>query len=155
MATRVAKVTWGKKLEEKLHNTLELFLGCKLTPTTYTYDSVDFRGDVGVVELKGRPTLRNGDPKTPQNSTSFPGWYVPVCKADNLKTPLHIFYYWEGDDSLWYCLYNTERFATYKKEVPFRHPTKQVHFVIPKSDFVEITQARRKALLTNKLIDLI
>jgi len=146
MATRVAKVTWGKKLEQILHTTLERFLLCKLKPTEYTFDSVDFRGDVGVVELKGRPKLRNGDAKTPQDSNSFPGWYLPVCKADNLTTPLHIFYYWEGDDSLWYCVYNKDRFDTYKKEVPFRHPTRQLHFVIPKGDFVEITQARRRAL---------
>jgi len=147
MATRQQKVSWGKKLEQILHTTLELFLNCKLTPTEYTYDSVDFKGTVGVVENKGRPKFRNNNPRTPQDSKSFPDWYFPVCKTTDTEVPLHIFYYWEGDDTLWYLVYNKEKFLTYKKGVPPAHPTNQLHFLIPKSDFVEISQARRRALL--------
>jgi hypothetical protein len=148
MGSRVEKVTFGKDLEQKLEPLLGKFLNTTLTPTTSTYDSVDWNSTIGKVELKGRPKFRNGNPKTPQNSKSFNTLYFPVCKTKDLKEPLHIFYYFEGDDVLKYMIYNAEKFATYKKEVPFRHTTGQLHYLIPTDDFVEITQARRRALST-------
>jgi hypothetical protein len=154
MATRVAKVTFGKDLEQKLQPLLANFLNTTLTATTATYDSVDWNSPIGKVELKGRPKFRNGNPATPQNSKSFPTLYFPVCKTKDLKEPLHIFYYFEGDDVLKYMIYEEAKFNTYKKEVPFRHPSGQLHYLIPTDDFVEITQARRRVLLgsSNKII---
>lgn len=131
------KHLFGWRTEVELQPVLESYLGCECYPTQYRYDSVDFTtGDGAVAELKGRPKNRNNDPNTPQDYDSFPSWYFPCCKIN--EKPLHIFYYWERSNKLYHLQYDSEIFKQYKIVVPPNHPTKQLHYLIPRDDFVEI-----------------
>jgi hypothetical protein len=136
-----AKHVWGKALEERLSPVIGDFLECDLTPTAWRYDSVDFNTSLpggDVAELKGRPKDRNNNPNTPQDVESFDHWYFPCSKCLSLKKPLHIFYYWERSNRLFYLLFDIEKFVHYRTGVPPNHPTNQLHYLIPREDFVEL-----------------
>jgi len=133
------RVIFGKLCEKNLQQRIEHFLGTTLTPTTATYDKVDYTTREGdLVELKSRPASRNFNVLTPQGPETYKAWFFPVCKTENLEAPLHIFYWYETNNSLWYCKYEDEKFSRYKKTVPFRHRTNQLHYLIPKEHFAEI-----------------
>ena len=126
---------WNKEIE--LKPILESYLGCECQPTNYRYDSVDFTTcNSGDVELKGRPKNRNHNPNTPQDYDSFASWYFPCCKIN--QKPLHVFYYWERSNKLFYLKYEKARFENYPVVVPPNHPTGQLHYLIPREDFDEI-----------------
>jgi hypothetical protein len=126
---------WAKEVE--LQPILESYLGCECYKTKERYDTIDFTAtDGSIVELKGRPKNRNYDPRTPQDYDSFSSWYFPCCKIG--EKPLHVFYYWERSNKLFYLKYDSSKFQEYSVVVPPNHPTGQLHYLIPREDFDEI-----------------
>ena len=129
---------FGWKCETALKNTIEQLLEDTLVKTNNRFNTIDFLGNNWIVELKSRPKLTERN--TPQTSETFKEWLVPTCKTYKLgdypDKDYVIFYYWEGDNSLWYIIYNKEEFDTFTCGVPFW--SNQEHFWIPSDKFTKL-----------------
>ena len=146
--TKEEKVVWGKDLEQKTKQYVEKYLGYTITPTEYTFDSVDFTNTEvsSTQEVKGRPKMRTPMDKTQapviQYSTDWDTWMLPYCKIEKHKAKkLYFFYYWESENSLWVSEYDAKIYSTFRKSVPADRPTKQLQIYIPKKHWVDITDA--------------
>jgi hypothetical protein len=131
------RLTFGKKAEYALKPRLEAFLNITLTPTVNQNDKVDYMTANGeYVELKSRPASRNFNTITPQDAKTYSAWLFPVCKTLNLNNTLHIFYWFESDDKLFYLQYDEEKFRNFRTTVPYRHAGNQLHYLIPAEEFL-------------------
>jgi len=130
------KHIWGWEQENDLYPLLEEALGEKIVKTTRRYDTHDYISDSWLIELK----CRTGKDKkgNKQDSTSFKEWLVPTCKIKETDKNIVFFYYWAGDNSLWWCVYDEELFDTFEKKCPFWHPSKQEHYYIPREHFTRL-----------------
>lgn len=112
---------WQKEIE--LKTTLEEFLKEELTKTDSRWDSIDFTSPSYTAELKSRRTFdKNGWWVTSQ---TYSDWLLPATKIDNscgqsLKRHI-IFYYYEGDNSLWYLWKDEVDWSTIHLTVPRFH----------------------------------
>ncbi len=124
---------WSKELDLKPR--IEGAVEEEITKTATRYDSADFISNTYVIELKSRRKYdRKGNLVT---SKTYDTWLLPVCKGD-IQTDgkdLLFLYYFEGDDTLWYALYDKELFDTFYQERPSFHPTGQLHWYVPSSAF--------------------
>jgi len=132
-----ARLAYGKKKELELAPRLARYLNTVLTPTVknncpYDYDTTEGER----VELKSRRAALNERTKRPVTAETYNDYLFPVCKTVGLTVPLHIFYHFETDDRLFYCLYEKEKFNTFQQTVPY--PSKQIHFLIPRTEFKEV-----------------
>jgi hypothetical protein len=125
----------GWDLETELLPRLEASLGRALLKNAGRFAAHDYRGADETrgaldVELKTRPAYdKRGNLQHPGR---FDTWLVPSCKIKNAETrPLTIFYYYKADDSLWRLDYEEKLFASFERECPSWHPTKQEHLLIP------------------------
>lgn len=130
---------FGWQCEKILHPILEEILEEKLTKTSNRFNTLDFRGEYWCPELKSRPA--KDERGRFQDSNTYIDWLVPTCKekiADSLgdNGEVIFFYFWQGDNSLWFCKYDKEVFSDIRREVPFF--SKQEHFYIPKHLFERI-----------------
>lgn len=131
-----ARHAFGWRLEGVLKPYLEDILEEPLTKSGNRFDTVDFRGTYWTVELKSRPAVSEKGVR--QNSCSYDTWYLPTSKETLVSTSdgeLVFFYYWQGDNSLWFIKYDKDLFDTFKRERLWFHPTKQEHWYVPKSAF--------------------
>ena len=128
---------FGWRKEEELKELLELVLDEPLRKMAARFSYYDFEGTKFRAELKCRRTFN--EKGYFQDSNSYPTWLVPASKTwgarDETKT-LIIFYYYEGDNTLWYIQYDKELFATFKCVVPSKHTAD--HYYIPKECFTRV-----------------
>ena len=121
---------FGWTLEEQLRYRLEEGLDEPLTKTKWRYDTLDFESASWSAELKcRRPLDKNGKPV---NSKTHTTWLMPSSKIEAAKVnpkDTCLFYYFEGDNTLWYIVYDEELFSTFYRGVPYFH--KAVHYYIP------------------------
>jgi hypothetical protein len=124
--------TFGWNKEATLRPRLEEYFG-ELAKTTERYAHYDYLNKEYQVELKSRRKYdARGQILLP---STYDTWLLPTCKkpSDTDKRTTVFVYYFEGDDSLWYIVYDTETFETFPTERPFWHPTKQEHWMTPSS----------------------
>jgi len=129
--------TFGWSKETCLKERIEAHLNEPITKTNSRYDTFDFTSDSYVIELKSR---RGKDKnRKPVVYSTYPDWLVPCSKTINLEEKdIIFFYYFEGDDSLWFLKYDYNLFETFPREIPFWHPTSQEHFYIPREYFTRV-----------------
>ena len=136
MTAITVRHTFGWKMEGVLKPYLEEILDEPIVKSGSRFDTIDFKGAYWNVELKSRPAISEKGYK--QTSDTYNTWYLPTSKetlAESSDGELIFFYYWEGDNSLWYVKYDRELFSTFKRERLWFHPTKQEHWYVPKSAF--------------------
>ena len=135
MAVITSRHIFGWKCENILKPILEEILDEPLQKTSNRYNSIDFVGDHWRPELKSRPAVDERGKR--QDSNTYSEWLVPTCKEVLAKTlengEVIFFYYWQGDNSLWYCVFDTEKFKSVRRETPWF--SQQEHFFIPKEMF--------------------
>jgi hypothetical protein len=137
MAVITKRHIFGWKCEQYLKPVLEEILDEPLTKTSNRYNSIDFVGSYWRPELKSRPAIDERGNK--QDSTTYKTWLVPTCKekmAATIDGEVIFFYFWEGDNSLWYCVYEKDKFSKINRDVPWF--SQQEHFWIPKDLFEKV-----------------
>ena len=129
---------FGWKCEKILHPILEEILEEPLTKSSNRYNTIDFSGSYWKPELKSRP--KYDERGNFQDSNTYKDWLVPTCKE---KMALQLengevifFYFWEGDNSLWYIPYDFDTFKGITRKIP--HFSPQEHFFIPKELFTRV-----------------
>lgn len=129
---------FGWKCEKVLHPILEEILDEPLQKTSNRFNTIDFRGAYWRPELKSRPTIDERGKK--QDSSTYCDWLVPTCKEVLAKTlengEVIFFYFWEGDNTLWYIRYDSDIFKGIRREIPYF--SNQEHFYIPKELFTQV-----------------
>ena len=129
-------------MEKRLHPFLEIAIGEKMSKTVSRYDSVDFESPQWYVELKARSKQNATNPIT---SKTYATWLLPTCKSKMIDKNLVFFYYYEGDDTLFYIVYDQEQFDTFTKMwITKKDGTRQEHFLIPADAFTLIPWERLK-----------
>ncbi len=125
---------FGWKCEKYLHPILEEILDEPLVKTSNRYNTLDFKGAYWRPELKSRP--KYDERGKYQDSNTYESWLVPTCKGVELDNGQVIFFYfWEGDNTLWYCSYSQDSFKDVFRAIPpWSH---QEHYWIPKEMFVQ------------------
>lgn len=110
---------------------LESYLGETIESTTAFYDRIDGKTATKDIEVKSR---------TPNyhytQSFMKSGWLVPTCKIEHARKsgrPLHCFYYWKSDESVWEFIYSEEAMEGLESFVPEWHAQKQAHYLIPQN----------------------
>ena len=130
---------FGWKCEKILQPILEKVLEEPIVKTANRFNNIDFRGAYWTVEVKSRPTVdesgRNQDSKT------YLSWLLPTCKENVAKSlgdtgELIIFYFWQGDNTLWYCKYDEALFSKFQRDVPVF--SNQEHWWIPREHFTQV-----------------
>ena len=125
---------WEKEAQLKPH--LETFMAAPLNMTSWRYDGVDAYtlDNKWDIEIKSRRMYNNQGGF--QDSTTYNEWVVPCCKVCFSKRDrFRIFYYWEGDNTLWYCDHS-DIWDSFTQKVPEWH--KEPHFFIPRHHFTQI-----------------
>lgn len=130
---------FGWACEKILHPILEKVLQEPLVKTSNRFNNIDFRGAYWLPELKSRPSIDERGNK--QDSKSYLSWLVPTCKetiAKNLGDTgeLIFFYFWQGDNTLWYCKYDEALFSKIQRDIPVF--SNQEHFWIPREYFTQV-----------------
>lgn len=130
---------FGWKCEKVLHPILEEVLEEPLVKSSNRFNTIDFKGAYWKPELKSRPAV--DERGRHQDSTTYSEWLVPTCKEALAKSlngegEVVFFYFWEGDNTLWYISYDSEVFKTIRRETPFW--TSQEHFFIPRELFTQV-----------------
>lgn len=122
--------TWGWELEERLRPVLEMYLGESLVKTARRFDAVDFVSGKYSVELKSRrANAKSGYSVT---SSTYGEWLVPATKilaAEHSPRRTAIFYYFEGDDSLWRIWADEIDWTGVSCRTPWWHTER--HFYVP------------------------
>jgi hypothetical protein len=129
--------THGLNQEIALLPRLEEYFG-ELCKTTERFAQYDYFNREYNIELKSRRKYDNrGNLLLP---TTYDTWLLPCSKkpkdkpeATFGKKDTVFVYHFEGDNSLWYLVYDDELFASFDTERPFWHPTKQEHYQTPSS----------------------
>ena len=122
--------TFGWNQEIALLPRLEEYFG-ELVKTTERFAPYDYLNHEYQVELKSRRKYdTRGNILLP---STYDTWLLPCSKkpSPNCKRTTVFVYYFEGDDSLWYLVYDTEMFETFATERPGWHPTRQEHWMTP------------------------
>lgn len=122
---------WGWKVEASLQPILEEHLGETLIKTARRYDAVDFIGTRYLVELKARRAKdKNG---YVIKYDSYPDWLLPASKinaAAGSDKRTVIYYYFAGDETLWYIWTDEIDWSTVPCRMPWFHS--EQHFFVPK-----------------------
>ena len=136
MSVITERHTFGWAQEERLLPFFNKYLDDDLKRTTDRFAHQDCISERFLVEAKSRPATRwdrFNRRQVPVNSKSYPeGWLMPYCKTQNLpdNKRLFFFYYYEGDDTLWVCPYDKQKFSELNAYYPPFNPN-QLHILIP------------------------
>lgn len=117
---------WSKELE--LKSRLEELLGDTITKYEERYVLWDYYTSDYEIELKSR--MDNYD------EHSHDTWYMPECKTKGLTKDLIIFYHFSSTDSLFYILYDEEKFDEYA--VTYNRQGQRT-LCIPATDFTKVS----------------
>lgn len=132
------KHTFGWEKEYALKVRLENALEEQIIKSKSRYATYDFESESWFIELKCRCKFdKNGNLLLYSTHNT---WLLPTCKealADKGKSVV-FFYYFEGDQTLWYLIYDPDLFATFERRVPFF--TNQEHFYIPKECWTQLVE---------------
>ena len=132
--TELHEYGWIK--EKEFHPVIAHYLAdgvCKRRKKRF--EVMDFYTASWDADLKARPPLdKKGNE---QDSTTFNYWVVPSVKMYLSEKPNKaVFYYWEGDNSLWRTNYDEDLWRTYKTGIPQWHTAH--HFFVPREHFIQI-----------------
>ena len=118
---------YGKQKESDLLERIQSNLGEQLLQEANQYSKKDYQTKTYNIELKSRRFY---------NSDKYSDWLVPCCKFKDTSKPLIIYYYWDGDKTLWRYNYNPEDV----KDFIFRKSpiSSQEHYDIPKRFFQNV-----------------
>lgn len=129
--------TFGWGVEQAIQPVLESILGETLQKTARRYDAVDFVSASYQVELKSR---RAKDKKGALvTSKSFPDWLLPASKiraAERSHLRTVIFYYYEGDQTLWMLFVDEQDWSEIPCRIPWFHTDK--HYYVPANLWKEV-----------------
>ena len=130
----MANYAWGIQKEKELQPLLEYCCNDKLIKTEERYCAVDFYCEQGdyFVELKARKAHDKWGRKV--NHDTYTTWFVP-CTKRAIDKPVYLFYYFEGDETLWFLQYDEDKFSKYETGIPPGHLTNQLHWFIPKEEW--------------------
>lgn len=119
---------FGKEKEIELLERLQSNLGEPIVLETNRFSLKDYTSANYNLELKSRRYY---------DCNKYPNWLVPASKFKDTTKPLVIYYFWDGDKTLWRYDYNPE----HKKEFIFKKGpiSDQDHYDIPKRFFRQIT----------------
>ena len=121
---------WCKEVQ--LQPILESFIGEKIEKTSSRYDIVDFEGPTCHVELKCRKAQdKNG---RMVRSNTHDSWLMPASKieyADKQQKRVFLFYYFEGDNTLWVINYRQGLLDDIQTIRPIWHSARSLHYYIP------------------------
>ena len=121
---------FGWRMERELGPRLSEILGEGLEKTASRFDTIDFVSPTFQVELKCR---RDRNKYGPVSSDTYKSWVVPSTKIEAAKRTdkeTVIFYYFEGDSSLWRINHSDVDWSTIDEGVPVWHTAP--HYFIPK-----------------------
>ena len=122
---------FGWRIESALQPILEDHLGETLVKTERRYDAIDFLGERYQVELKARRSRDKSGRLVKHDSYSE--WLLPASKVNAAaKSPLRttIFYYFEGDETLWQIWTDEIDWSKVTCKTPFFHTDR--HYYVPK-----------------------
>jgi hypothetical protein len=118
------RYSYGKKQESDLLKKLQDNLGEDLVPTVSTTDKYDYETENYLVELKSRRNYK---------SNQFNNWLISTSKFQDSKKKIVIYYYWDGDSTLWRYNYNPDHLTDFiLRKSPISN---QDHYDIPKTFF--------------------
>ena len=118
---------FGKEKEVELLERLQNNLGEPISPTEERFDLKDYISEKYNIELKSRRYYK---------SDKYTHWLVPTSKFQDTSKPLVIYYFWDGDQTLWRYDYNPEDVVNWKKAPsPI---SRQEHYWIDKKYFRKI-----------------
>ena len=122
-----ARHKFGKEKEVELLERLQNNLGETINPTEERFSLKDYTSKNYNIELKSRRYYK---------SDKYSEWLVPACKFNDISKPLIIYYFWDGDQTLWRYDYNLDD----KKDFTFRKSpiSNQDHYDIPKRFFTQV-----------------
>ena len=130
--------TWGWKMETSLQPVLEDHLGESLVKTARRYDSVDFLGSRYQVELKCRRAKDKYGNRVVNDT--YGDWLVPetkiVAAKRNTQMRSTIFYYFEGDETLWQIWVDEIDWSKIPCFVPGHHT--EYHYHIPRELWTKV-----------------
>lgn len=118
------RYTFGRQKEIELLEKIQLNLGETILAEHNQYSLKDYTSFTYNIELKSRRSY---------SSDKFSEWLCPACKFKDSTKPLVLYYFWEGDATLWRYNYNKKdlEFFTFRKS-PI---SDQDHYDIPKRFF--------------------
>lgn len=124
----------GKRVEKLLLPFLETLHGTLLEQPENA--QLDYKGKDCWVEIKGR------DPKyTSTDQYSLSGWMIGYNKIQRLlesEQSVFIYYYFQGDKTLWLLTASKQQLETLK---PFKNFQGKLTVKVPKPWFTEVKQA--------------
>ena len=121
--------TFGWLKEQELLPKIKLYLHDEeLEKTAKRYDSIDFKSPSHSAELKAR---RGKDKKGRTIlSSTYDDWLIPACKIGAGTSGRECyFYFFEGDNSLWFLWKDEVNWEDIRCEVPWFHT--QLHYYVP------------------------
>ena len=120
---------FGSQKEIELLEQIQQNLGEPVIQEKNQFSIKDYSSTTYNIELKSR---RYYDCK------KYPNWLVPACKFRDSSKPLVIYYFWDGDKTLWRYDYKEQD----KKEFIFKKGpiSDQDHYDIPKRFFTEVSE---------------
>lgn len=128
--------TFGWQKEQDLQSHLEAFLNEQLTKTSSRWDTVDFVSPHYAAELKSRRAVDKYG--RPVNSSTNDTWLLPACKViDGCPKKQIYFYYWDGDQTLWYLWKDDADWSSIFRTVPSFHT--EPHYYVPKELWTQIS----------------
>ena len=124
------KHTFGWRMEEELKPILDTELGDTLIKTERRWDAVDFVGHTYRAELKSRRKFDKF--KRLVTSKTHSDWLVPKSKIDASSKDdkrLCLFYYFEGDNTLWKLWIDEVDWTKIRLQIPDWHT--EYHYYVP------------------------
>ena len=126
MITSLHAFGWAN--EAKLKESIEKYLECDITKTADRYATFDWETPLCAIELKSRPG----------KSSDYDDWLIPTAKLTHPEGKyVFLFYYWQGDNTLWVC--EPEKWCQdeWVSEVP-TWKTSQLHTYIDSAYFFPV-----------------
>ena len=123
---------FGWRQEIFMQPILESYVGEPLKKTSARYDTIDFEGETCCVELKCRNARDKNDYLV--TSKSHDTWLMPASKIDYAEMQqkkVFLFYYFQGDGTLWVIDYKKGMLSHLKSVRPIWHSARSLHYYIP------------------------
>ena len=121
------RYTWGVQKEADLLKTIENNLGEEIIREENLVSTKDYQSKNYNIELKSRRYY---------DCNKYSNWLVPVSKFRDTSKPIIIYYYWDGDKTLWRYDYKVEDVPQF---IIGPGPiSSQIQYDIPKRFFTQI-----------------
>jgi len=114
----------GEYYEKRIHPSIEKVINQKIIKSPLSTSKYDVYSDDYNIEIKTRNI----------KSTDYNEWMCVSTKFINSGKKIILFYYFIGDDKLFYIEYDIKKFSTYK----LRYIYANNQYLIPSKDFIEV-----------------